>query len=292
MHVPHARTIRLPSAEGSWELVSGDPEPRLRQYVLGSYTGYREHTPGPMRRRELPSPQVVLIIDFGPTLRVFDPRAPTDPGRAARHVPGFVAGLDDSFSITETSGAMSGVQVNFTPVGARLFFGLPMRHLARRVVGLDEVFGAEGPRLTERLHDAPGWEARFALLDQFILRRIHEARAISDCVTWAWQRLQASGGGVEIGALADELGYSQKHLISRFNEELGLPPKLLARLVRFDRVIQVLKSGGGGSWASLALQHGYYDQAHLIRDFRQFTGSPPGEFLRRQLPGMGGTSGD
>lgn len=289
MHVPRAYATRHESPEGSWERVSGTPDPRLRQYVIGAYTGYRERTAGPMRRRELPSPQVVLIIDFGPVLRVFDAR---DPSQSARHASGFVAGLDDTFSLTETPGAMSGVQVNFTPVGARLFFGLPMRHLARRVVGLDDVFGAEGPRLTEQLHDAPGWEARFALLDQLLLRRILEARAVSDCVTWAWQRLQVSGGLVEIGALADEFGFSQKHLISRFNEELGLPPKLLARLIRFDRVIHHLRAGSPDSWASIAYAHGYYDQAHLIRDFRQFTGSPPGEVLRRQLPGMGGSKGD
>lgn len=265
------------------------PDPRLREYVIGSYLGYSERTVGLMRRRELPSPQVVLIIDFGPSLRVFGSH---DPSRSARHASGFVAGLDDTFSLTETPGAMSGVQVNFTPVGARLFFGLPLRQLARRVVGLEDVFGAEGALLTERLHDAPDWEARFALLDQLLLRRLHEARSVADCVTWAWRRLQASGGVVEIGALADELGFSQKHLISRFNEDLGLPPKLLARLIRFDRVIQQLKSGSLDSWSSIAYAYGYYDQAHLIRDFRQFTGSPPGEFLRRQLPGMGGTKAD
>ncbi|MFP2909962.1 helix-turn-helix domain-containing protein [Pyxidicoccus sp. 3LFB2] len=289
MHVPRAHATRHESAESAWELVSCAPDPRIREYVLGPYMGYSERTPGPMRRRELPSPKVVLIIDFGPALRVFDSR---DPTQSARHAPGFVAGLDDAFSITETPGAMSGMQVYFSPVGARLFFGLPMRHLARRVVGLGDIFGADGPLLTEQLHDAPNWEARFALLDQWLLRRILEARAVSDCVTWAWKRLQASGGVVEIGALADELGFSQKHLISRFNEELGLPPKLLARLIRFDRVIHQLKAGSPDSWASIAYAHGYYDQAHLIRDFRQFAGSPPGEFLRRQLPGMGGTKGD
>jgi AraC-like DNA-binding protein len=289
MHVPRAHATRHESSAGSWELVSGTPDPRLREYVIGSYMGYSERTVGPVRRRELPSPQVVLIIDFGPSLRVFDSH---DPSRSARHASGFVAGLDDTFSLTETPGAMSGVQVNFTPVGARLFFGLPLRQLARRVVGLEDVFGAEGALLTERLHDAPDWEARFALLDQLLLRRIHEARSVADCVTWAWRRLQASGGVVEIGALADELGFSQKHLISRFNEDLGLPPKLLARLIRFDRVIHQLKSGNLDSWSSIAYAYGYYDQAHLIRDFRQFTGSPPGEYLRRQLPGMGGTKAD
>nr|APZ78806.1 AraC family transcriptional regulator [Myxococcus xanthus] len=271
-------------------MVAGAPDARLRGVVAGPYWGYDERTPGPMRRRELPSPQVVLIIDFGPWLRILDPR---DACVSARHKDGFVAGLDDSFSITETSGAMRGLQVNFTPVGARLFFGMPLRDLARRVVGLRDLLGPQASLLSEQLQASPDWAARFALLDQLLLKRIHEARAIAACVPWAWERLVASGGGAEIGGLAGELGYSQKHLITRFNEELGMPPKLLARLLRFDQVIQRLRTGGvTGTWAELALAHGYYDQAHFNRDFRQFTGLTPREYVRLQLPDHGGLRGD
>ncbi|WP_163864668.1 AraC family transcriptional regulator [Myxococcus eversor] len=285
---PHARVVRQASEQGGWELVDGPPDARLREYVH-NYCGYHESTPGPVRRRELPAPQVVLIIDFGPPLRIVDPRTGRPLGR---HPVGFVAGLDDGYSITETSGAMNGMQVNFTPVGARLFFGMPLHHLARQVVGLESVLGAEGPLLTERLVEAPSWEARFALVDQLLLSRILAAREVSPVITWTWQRLRASGGQVEIGELARELGFSQKHVIARCGQELGLTPKLLARLIRFDRVIQVLKSGVAANWARLALEQGYFDQAHLIRDFRQFTGGPPGEFLRRQLPSLGGTRAD
>ncbi|MCP3164091.1 AraC family transcriptional regulator [Myxococcus qinghaiensis] len=285
---PHARVVRQASEQGGWELVDGTPDARLREHVH-NYCGYRESTPGPVRRRELPAPQVVLIIDFGPPLRIVDPRTGRPLGR---HPVGFVAGLDDTYSVTETSGSMNGMQVNFTPVGARLFFGMPLHHLARQVVGLESVLGAEAPLLTERLVEAPSWEARFALVDQLLLSRILAAREVSPVITWTWQRLRASGGQVEIGELARELGFSQKHVIARCGQELGLTPKLLARLIRFDRVIQVLKSGAAESWARLALEQGYFDQAHLIRDFRQFTGGPPGEFLRRQLPSLGGTRAD
>lgn len=289
VEIPRLRVVRHASELGSWEMVSGEPDPRLRAHVL-NYTGYVERTPGPMRRREFPAPQVVLIIDFGPSLKLLDP---SSEAVRAQHRAGFVAGLDDSFSLTETPGAGHGLQVNFTPIGARLFFGLPMHELARRVVGLEDVFGSAGRALTEQLQHTPSWEARFALLDRLIVRRISEARAVSDCVAWSWRRLEQTGGLVDIGVLAEETGFSRKHLISRFHEEIGLPPKLLGRLMRFDRVLRLLKSGGGGgrSWAELALDHGYYDQAHLIRDFRQFTGSPPSEFLRRQLPDSGGVSG-
>ncbi|NTX17559.1 AraC family transcriptional regulator [Myxococcus sp. CA056] len=285
---PHARVVRQASEQGGWELVFGTPDARLREHVH-DYCGYRESTPGPVRRRELPAPQVVLIIDFGPPLRIVDPRTGRPLGR---HPVGFVAGLDDGYSITETAGSMNGMQVNFTPVGARRFFGIPLHHLARQVVGLESVLGAEGPLLTERLVEAPSWEARFALLDQLLLSRILTAPEVSPVITWTWQRLRASGGQVEIGELARELGFSQKHVIARCGQELGLTPKLLARLIRFDRVIQVLKSGAAESQARLALEQGYFDQAHLIRDFRQFTGGPPGEFLRRRLPALGGTRAD
>ncbi|GHG76398.1 AraC family transcriptional regulator [Comamonas sp. KCTC 72670] len=287
---PEVRVIQHASEAGRWEMVARMPDARLRALIRGPYWGYDEWTPGPMRRRELPSPQVVLIIDFGPPIRILDSR---DTRHSARYTEGFVAGLDDTFSLTETSGAMHGIQVNFTPMGARLFFGMPLRELARRVVGLREVLGPTASRLVEQLQETPGWEARFALLDQLLLKRVSEARAVAACVPWALERLLASHGAVEIGDLADTLGYSQKHLISRFNTELGLPPKLLSRLIRFDRVIQRLKSGAApASWTALALEHGYYDQAHFNRDFRQFSGVTPREYVRLQLPDAGGLKGD
>ncbi|QRK11256.1 AraC family transcriptional regulator [Archangium violaceum] len=287
MHVPRVRVVRHASDLGNWEMVNGDPDPRLAPYVR-EYCGFVESTPGPMRRREFPSAQVVLIIDFGPTLRILDPRQETV---VARHRAGFVAGLHDSFALTETPGSSSGVQVNFTPLGARRFFGLPMEELACRVVGLEDVLGAEGRLLTERLQDAPGWEERFSLLDEYLAARLTAARGVPEWVAWAFRRIEESGGLVEVGTLADSLGFSHRHLIARFREHVGLPPKLLARIVRFERLLEQVKSGGRPAWGELALEHGYYDQAHLIRDFRQFTGSSPREFLLRQLPDNGGVSG-
>jgi AraC-like DNA-binding protein len=285
MTVPGARVhiSRHASELGSWEMVRAAPDPRLAPYVR-EYCGYTERTPGPMRRREFPSPQVVLILDFGPPIRIVEPHP-------ARHPAGFIAGLDDAVTLTETPGASSGVQVNFTPLGARLFFGLPMRVLAHRVVAIEDVLGLEGPLLTERLHDTPGWEARFALLDAFVAARLHAARDVPGWVSWAYQRIEASGGALEMGELADTLGFSHRHVIDRFREHVGLPPKLLARLIRFDRLMSRVKSGDVSSWGQLALEYGYYDQAHLIRDFRQFTGSSPREFLLLRLPDEGGVSG-
>jgi AraC-like DNA-binding protein len=104
----------------------------------------------------------------------------------------------------------------------------------------------------------------------------------------AWERLRASAGSVRISALATELGCSRKHLTVRFRHEFGMPPKLFARILRFERAMRLLRRDSPPGWAELAATCGYADQAHLAREVREFAGSPPAAFLRRQLPDEGG----
>ena len=98
-----------------------------------------------------------------------------------------------------------------------------------------------------------------------------DAPPVAPELEWAWRRLMETGGGVPVGALAQELGRSRRHLAASFREQIGMPPKALARLLRFERAVERLR--GGADLAELALDCGYYDQAHFNRDFRQFAGA-------------------
>ena len=89
-------------------------------------------------------------------------------------------------------------------------------------------------------------------------------------------RRAARCGSVE---LADEVGWSHKHLISRFKQQVGLSPKTAARLVRFDRVLRSIEQPGAPGWERVAAEAGYADQAHLVREFRTFTGRTPTVFV-------------
>jgi len=120
---------------------------------------------------------------------------------------------------------------------------------------------------------------------------LHAAPVPSPPVAWAWSRLRASGGTTAIAPLARAAGWSQKHLIARFRAELGLAPKRLARLLRFERFTTRLRAQRRLTWVALALDCGYYDQAHLIRDCRAFAGCTPPRLLARLLP-AGGWAGD
>lgn len=288
---PGTRIVRHHSELGWWEMVMRDPHPRLRAY-LQSYQGYSESTPGLRRRLEPPSTTVVLIIGLGPALGVIDPRDQGRDGTATDHT-SFVSGLYDSSVLIEVRGTwQSGIQVNFTPFGAYQFLHLPMHLLSNRVIELDDLLGPVAHQLVERLQETPSWEARFALLDAFISTRLTAGRAPTASVASAWHQLHQTDGGLGIGALAAELGCSQKHLIAQFHEQIGLPPKTLARILRFRHALRCLEHSEGARWSEIALDCGYYDQAHFIRDFRAFTGSAPGDFLARRLPDSGGISGD
>jgi AraC-like DNA-binding protein len=282
-----SRVLRHESEEDRWEMVHAAPDPRLAGHVI-SYCSYDERTTSFVRRRELPSARVVVIVNLGEAIRV------SAPGRAgwSEQAVGFVAGLHDTYALTETRGAQAGMQIDLTPVGAHLLLGIPMDELAQRVVTLEELFGADGLLLREALAEAQGWPERFAIVDDFLLRLLDDARSPVPSVTRALHRLHESGGTVPVGAVAAEIGCSRRHLIGRFREQVGVTPKLFARILRFQRVVALVDARTSMGWAEIAQACGYYDQAHMIRDFNQFAGGPPSEFARRRLPDGGGVIGD
>ena len=246
------------------ELATRGPHPALAPHVR-SLAGWRERADGPVRRAELPGGRIVLVISFGPMLDV-------DGGRFGS----FVAGLHDAPARTEHGGEGHGIQAYLTPLGARRLLGMPMGELTGRVVELEGLIGRAAGELAERLAEAPSWAARFALLERAIAERTLEAPPVAPELEWVWRRLHNTGGAVPIGALAAELGWSRRHLAKTVREELGMAPKPLARLLRFERAVERLRAGS--ALADVALDSGYYDQAHFNRDFREFAGVTPTQY--------------
>jgi AraC-like DNA-binding protein len=277
---------RHESAELRWEMVTRDAHPRLTGYVR-DYTGYTESSVDPLCRREVPSADVTLILSPSSELKLPDT---SDATRApARHT-SFVAALHDRYALVEHGGFQEGVEVRLTPLGAHAMFGLPMHELTNRVIELDELLGGEADALVGRMWERPGWQERFEFLDAAIAARAERAREHSPGVAWAWQRLRATHGRARVRALAEELDWSHRRLIARFREQVGMAPKTVGRILRFDRVAHLLLDVEAPRLAEVAYECGYYDQAHLNRDFRDFAGTTPSDYLARRLPDGGGVS--
>ncbi|WP_167739625.1 helix-turn-helix domain-containing protein [Streptomyces subrutilus] len=242
---------------------------------MGKYVGFRLQSVPPQRRLSVPAATVTLFLGWGDPLHVMDPRDRQQRGTGWEAM---AVGLHSHAMTSEISGTANGVQVEFTPLGAYCVLGLPLRHLADRVVHPDEILGRQWvSRLTERLARTPDWAGRCAILDNAITARLAHSHTPSPVVLEAWQRLRETGGQVTVGELADLTGRSRRRLEILFGEQIGLPPKTLARVLRFQNAI-TLPSAPGRSLAETAALGGYYDQAHFNREFRALTGLTPTQF--------------
>ena len=257
------------SVAGRFEMRRRLPNPRL-QGIVSDICGYREMAPGYLCNVEYASLTVPLVISFAEPFAIGLGRNPGDNDRFAS----FAAGLFAGPVIIESFGGACCVQVNFTPLGARRFFRLPMSELADSMVVLDDVLGAQGLALRERLGNAPDWATRFDIAEAFVTARIENAAETPLEIAWAYDRIIASGGRARIASIAERLGWSRKHLAGSFSNAIGIGPKTLSRIVRFNRALGLSRQQTV-DWADIAADCGYADQAHLVREFRDLAGETP-----------------
>ncbi len=266
----------------------GEP---LRRYVAW-YTGYRQRGIPPARHRGLPSPYLTMIFTLDEPLSI---EAHPDPGQPPGEFTTLLGGLHSTPALIRHDGAQSGIQLALKPPGVRTLLGLPAGELAEIDVHAETVLGGVCAEVRDRVRTVTGWPERFAILDEILLRQLltrSEAAAVAPEVLWSWRQLLRAGGAVRVADLATGTGWSGRHLASRFRAEIGLTPKAAARVVRFDRARRHLAEHAGHAehagqagyqLADLAAEMGYFDQAHLAREFRALAGVPPSQWLAEEF---------
>ena len=281
------------------------PAEPLRPYVA-SYTGYRQRGVPPGRHRGLPSPFLTFIVTLDEPLVIL---AHPDPGQPPGTFKTLLGGLHSTPALIVHEGAQSGIQVALRPLGTRALLGLPAGELAEIDVPAEAVLSDLCSELRTRVLAATTWPGRFAVLDEILLRRMnlgYSSHDVAPEVGWAWRQLLTSGGAILVSDLAEQTGWSGRHLASRFRAEIGLTPKAAARVIRFNRARHLLArqatatatgptgptgptgsmsppSSGGYRLADLAAACGYFDQAHLAREFRALAGCPPSQWLAEEF---------
>jgi AraC-like DNA-binding protein len=270
-----------------WEMIDAAPAPRLGAFV-DRYSDYREATTSFTARRELAATSGVLIYVLGEPLEVVgaDGQSVTVSDGEA-----FVGGIADATSITRAYGAQAGIHVFLPLRSLALVAGVPVSEIANRVVPLRDLIGGSADDLGGRLCEASSPETRFGLLDEFIARRFAEGGAPDPMIDHALCRL-AGECAPRVERLADEYGWSRRHFTRRFCDAVGLPPDRFRRLARFEHFVRRLTEAPDDSFAGLAAECGYVDQAHLHRNVRDFAAMTPGELRKRLIPHGGGVRED
>lgn len=284
---------------GQWHTAQRPADPRLRAYVHG-YFASSSNVRIPIQERHLPSTEISLLLNFGAPHRRLDADG---SGEWTARDGVWVVGLHNRHQLTTAVGERHFMVVRFTPIGAHLFLGLPMHSIANKAVDLELIEPAVARVLASRNLAAGSWPDRFAAMESLIADRVVDAM-MPPSVGVAWRRLVAADGRIAVGSLAPDVGCSHRTLIARFQTFVGFPPKTIARLLRFNRVVRSLdrlsRTRANESvskpyietqrpddrlvseiqWADLAADCGYVDQAHLIKEFREFAGRTPAAFLR------------
>ena len=190
--------------------------------------------------------------------------------------------------VIEPVGNISSVMIRFRPGGLSPFLPFPLDELVDQAVELDRLWGQAARTWEEQVFNAPSLEQCQNLLTRILLSQFR-VQPHQQVIQAAVRRIDALGGNISMRALADELGWSQKHLERLFAQAVGLPPKHYARIARFRRLSRcATRPHPGQTLGWLAAECGYYDQSHLVREVTSLAGMAPREFFSLWCPLCGG----
>lgn len=257
---------------------------------IAAVYGYRASGLTPGLHRGLPSQYVTFIISLDGPIETAASEPDFAAGVAARNEV-VVGGLHTAPAYVTQPERQAGIQLAVHPLAARQIFGVPVSELRSLTHEGAEVLGDGVSRLREQLHDLPTWAERFAALRAFTLRRAEASRyGPRREVAAAWKLLNATGGAATAAQLSDNVGVSARHLNALFRQETGVTAKDVARLIRFDNAVNLvgarMRAGRRTAFADVAAACGFYDQAHLVREFHRFAGTSPTNWLAEESPNL------
>jgi AraC-like DNA-binding protein len=240
--------------------------------------------PARARERILPSGTIELVFNLrDDEIRTYDS---AKPECARRNSGAVISGpYRRSFLIDPAQHALI-MGVHFRPGGASPVLGAPADDFTDRHVDLASLWGVAGASLRERLCETATPAGKFAILEQALLSRVRPAAKGRAAAIAALAEFDRTGGEAKCSATAALTGLSPRRFIAGFTREVGVTPKLYCRMLRFGRARAIAEKAATPEWARIAAECGYFDQSHLIRDFQDFGGVSPTQYLRGRGDGL------
>jgi AraC-like DNA-binding protein len=236
--------------------------------------------PAQSKERIAPSGTIDLGINLHENvLRIYDAAKPQQSECFSGAV---VSGAHSRPFVIDPRELVSIIGVRFRPGGAFPFLGLPAGELADTHVDLDTLWGRSAIELRERLCEAKTPADRFDLLEKALVAHLFRPLERHYAVRFALDTFAQTDSGLAIRDVARDAGLSQRRFIQLFAREVGMSPKLFSRVQRFRQALDAMRQTAVPNWPHVAVDCGYYDQSHLIHDFRFFSHVSPTEYLRQR----------
>jgi len=230
------------------------------------------------QERLMPNGEPSIIFNLrDEAIRVYE----DDPRRSGSYRRAVISGARTNSFVIDTAQEDRVFGIQFQAGGAFPFLRMPACEIENRTVELEMVWPRSARELRERLLGATTIDAMFVLAERHLLAELVKPLELHPAVAFARGRFCKHPHRVSVAGVLGEIGLSQRRFIQLFHEQVGLTPKAFCRVRRFQRILETVHGAAEVDWAGVAVDCGYYDQAHFIHDFREFSGLTPSLYLAR-----------
>jgi AraC-like DNA-binding protein len=255
------------------------PNPPLSDFVE-LFTYYEDYAPTHSVERVLPEGVVEIIIDLTDEPKWMHDNETLKHSKSYRWA--WVSGMRSRFISIGVAGRSAMFIIRFKSGKAYPFLQMPVSEIDNQVVDSDAVFDSAFASYRTQLIEAPTPRRKFQVAENFILQRIRNHFEIHPAVSYVVNEVMRNPSTATIGCIIQQTGYTHKHLLSLFNKYVGLSPKQFVRLTRFQHAVLHIERSKQIDWMQVANDCGYYDQSHFIKDFKEFSGFSPSEYVQRK----------
>ncbi|MFK7906445.1 MAG: DUF6597 domain-containing transcriptional factor [Chitinophagales bacterium] len=185
--------------------------------------------------------------------------------------------------IVEPTGETGTFFVCFHPNGFLPFATFPIKEMENTAIPLEKLFGKDGQEIEQKILNANTTSERISLIEAFLLKRLTSAETVDQIVKSTVETILTANGQLSVNELSKQNSINRRQLLRKFSSAIGLSPKQLSKTIRLQASLKILLTKKITSLTDLAYENEYYDQAHFIKDFKEFTGLTPKEFYGDDL---------
>ena len=244
---------------------------------IDNFVYYKGVSPAHSIDRFLPDGNINLVFDLTDFPKYIYDNNTLQEKQACRNV--WFSGIRNNFITIPSSRNSEMFIVNFRKGQAYPFVQVPLNELTDHVVDAELVLTNEILNLREVFLQTSSTLQKFRNAEQYLVRHYAHKLHVNPFIDYAVNKILQLPDALTIAAVAGRTGYSQKHFIKIFRDNVGLTPKTFLKVTRFQKAIKEIEQHKKISWASIAIESGYYDQAHFINDFKNFSGFTPRQYL-------------
>lgn len=227
----------------------------------------------PNKQTVVPDGCMEMIFHYGDLYKQY-----TENGNSIIQPKCFVIGQLTKPLEIEPTGKTDIFSVRFHPEGFLPFATIPLKEMENTAISLEKIFGNEGKHIEQKMLNTNSSTEKIKLIETFLLNRLTDNETVDRIVTSTVETILTANGQLSIDELSKQTSINRRQLERKLSASIGLSPKQLSKIIRLQAILKMLLNKNFTSLTALAYENEYYDQAHFIKDFKEFTGVTPKEF--------------